>query len=108
MLSQESTCLNCPNSEFNLEFVLNTIGDCILKYGSPGMIKVLSTLFVQAGVTGPVNSFEQICRCPGDSRSPPNSCLKPLSILNDAIYDMMTCMLHHHLVAVTIFWERIF
>ncbi len=31
------------------------------------MIVVLSTLFVQAGVTPPVNGIEQICRCPGDT-----------------------------------------
>ncbi len=46
---------------------LNTIGDRILKEGSPEMIMVLSTLFVQAGVTPPVNGIEQICRCPGDT-----------------------------------------
>ncbi len=46
---------------------LNTIRDCILQKGSPGMIKVLSTLFVQAGVTQPVNGIEQICRCRGDT-----------------------------------------
>ncbi len=31
------------------------------------MIKVLSILFVQAGVTLPVNGIEQICRCLGDT-----------------------------------------
>ncbi len=46
---------------------LNTIGDCILKKGSPGMIVVLHSLFGQVGVTPPVNGIEQICRCPGDT-----------------------------------------
>ncbi len=41
---------------------------------------VLSTLFVQAGATRPVNGIEQICRCPGDT-------VKCLQILNDAVYD---------------------
>ncbi len=31
------------------------------------MIVVLNTLFVQAGVTLPVNGIEQICRCRGDT-----------------------------------------
>ncbi len=44
-----------------LDRFLNTIGDCILKEGSPGMIVVLSILFVHAGVTPPVNDIEQIC-----------------------------------------------
>ncbi len=39
---------------------LNAIGDCILNDGSPGMIEVLSTLFVQDGVTQPVNRIEHI------------------------------------------------
>ncbi len=31
------------------------------------MIVVLSSLFVQAGVTPPVNDIEEICRCPGEN-----------------------------------------
>ncbi len=31
------------------------------------MIEVLSTLFVQAGVTLSVNGIEQICRCPDNT-----------------------------------------
>ncbi len=80
----------------------NTIGDCILKEGWPGMIMVLSTLFVQAGVTPPVNDIEQICRCLGDKSNAPNLCHKLQRLLNYAIYDKMTCMLHRHLLAVTI------
>ncbi len=40
------------------------------------MIKVLSTLFVQAGVMPTVNNIEQICRCPGEQLNAPNLCLK--------------------------------
>ncbi len=36
------------------------------------MIMVLSTLFVHAGVTPPVNDIEQICRCPGEKLNAPN------------------------------------
>ncbi len=35
--------------------------------GLAGNDQGLSTLFVQAGVTPPVNSIKQICRCPGDT-----------------------------------------
>ncbi len=66
------------------------------------MIEVLSTLFVQAGVTPPVNGIQQICRCPGEQSNAPNLCLKSQRLLNYAIYDKMTCMLHLHLLAVTI------
>ncbi len=69
------------------------------------MIVFLSTLFVQAGVMPPVNDIEQICRCPDEKSNAPNLCLKPPRLLNDAIYDKMTCMLHHHLLAVTIIWK---
>ncbi len=71
------------------------------------MIVFLSALFVQAGVS-PVNGIEQICRCLGEKWNAPNLCLKPPRLLNDAIYDNMTCMLHRHLLAVTIIWKRIF
>ncbi len=87
---------------------LNTIGDCILKEGVTGMIPVLSTLFVQAGVMPPVNGIEQICSCPGEKSNAPNLGLKPTRLLNDAIYDKMICMLHRHLLAVTINWKQIF
>ncbi len=58
---------------------LNTVIDCILKDGSPGMIKVLSTPFtVQAGITLPVNSIEHLCRCRGDTvEVPPIRALNP-------------------------------
>ncbi len=72
------------------------------------MIVGLSTLFVQAGVMPPVNGIEQICSCPGEKSNAPNLCLKPPRLLNDAIYDKMTCMLHRHLLAVTINWKWIF
>ncbi len=72
------------------------------------MIVVLSTLFVQASVTLPANDIEQICRCPGEKLNAPNLCLKLPSLLNYVIYDKMTCMLHRHLLAVTIIWKRIF
>ncbi len=87
---------------------LNTIGDCILKESQPGMIVFLSTLFVQAGVSPTVYSIEQICRCPGEKSNAPNLCHKLPKLLNYAIYDKMTCMLHHHLFAVTIPQKRIF
>ncbi len=67
-----------------------------------GMIMFLSTLFVQAGVSPPVNGIEQICRCPGEKSNDPNLCHKLPRLLNYAIYDKMTCMLHRHLLAVTI------
>ncbi len=76
----------------NIQF-LNTIGDCNLKEGWPGMIVVWSTLFVHTGVMPPVNDIEQICRCPGH---------KLPRLLNYAIYDKKTCMLHRHLLSVTI------
>ncbi len=86
----------------NKDVFLNTIGDCILKEGSPGMIVVLRTLFVHTGVTPPVNDIEQICRCLGEKLNAPSLCHKLPRLLNYAIYDKMTCMLHHHLLAVTI------
>ncbi len=63
------------------------------------MIVVLSSLFMQAGVTPPVKDIEQICRCPGKKLNAPNLCLKPPRLLNDAIYHNMTCMLRHLLEA---------
>ncbi len=66
------------------------------------MIMVLSTLFVHAGATLPVNDMEQICRCPGEKSNVPNLYHKPPRLLNYAIYDKMTYMLHRHLLAVTI------
>ncbi len=72
------------------------------------MIVVLSTLFVQARVTPPVNDIEQICRCPGEKSNAPNLCLKLARLLNYAIYDKMTRMLHSHPLAVTITWKQIF
>ncbi len=66
------------------------------------MIVVLSTLFVNVGVTPPVNNTEQICRYPGQKSNAPNLCHKLPRLLNYAIYDKMTCMLHRHLLAVTI------
>ncbi len=66
------------------------------------MIVVLSTLFVQVGGMPPVNSIEQICRCPGDTVKCSKSCLKHERLLNYAVYDKMTCMLHQHLLANTI------
>ncbi len=62
------------------------------------MIMVLTTLFVQAGVMPPLNSIEKICRCRREKSNAPNLCLKPPRLLNDAIYNKMTCMLHHHLL----------
>ncbi len=56
----------------------------------------------------PVNHIEQICRCPGERSNAPNLCHKLPKLLNYAIYDKMTCMLHHHLLAVTITQKRIF
>ncbi len=44
--------------------------------GLPGMIMVLSTVFVHAGVTPPVNDIEQICRCPVKSR------MHPICVIN--------------------------
>ncbi len=82
--------------------VPTNLESCILKEGSPGMIVVLSTLFVHAGVTPPVNGIEQICRCPDDKSNAPNLCHKLQRLLNYAIYNKMTCMLHHHMLAVTI------
>ncbi len=66
------------------------------------MIVVLSTLFVQAGATPQVNDNEQICRCLGEKSNTPNLCHKLQRLLNYAIYDKMICMLHRHLLAVTI------
>ncbi len=68
------------------------------------MIVVLNTLFVHAGVTQPVNDIEQICRCLGEKSNdpPPPICVISSQGLNYAIYDKMTCMLHRHLLAVTI------
>ncbi len=66
------------------------------------MIVVLSTLFVHAKVTPPVNNIEQICSCPGEKSNAPNLGNKLPRLLNYAIYDKMTCMLHHHHFAVTI------
>ncbi len=69
------------------------------------MIVFLSTLFVQAGVSPPVNCIEPvngICSYPGEKSNAPNLCHKLQKLLNYAIYDKMTCMLHHHLLAVTI------
>ncbi len=66
------------------------------------MIVFLSTLFVQAGVSLPVNGIEQICRCPGEKSNVPNLCHKLQRLLNYAIYDKMTYMLHRHLLAVKI------
>ncbi len=63
---------------------------------------------MQARVTPSVNGIEQICSCPGEKSNGPNLCLKPARHLNDAIYDKMTCMLHRHLLAITINWKRIF
>ncbi len=51
------------------------------------MIVFLSTLFVQAGVSLPVNSIEQICRCPDEKLNTPNLCHKLQRLLNYAIYD---------------------
>ncbi len=51
---------------------------------------------------------KQICRCTGEKSNAPNLCLKPPRLLNGAIYDKMTCMLHRHLLAVTIIWKQIF
>ncbi len=59
----QADCIHKPSGLFF--FII--IGDCILWEGSPGMIVVLSSLFVQAGVTLLVNSIEQICKCPGDT-----------------------------------------
>ncbi len=50
----------------------DTIGDCILKEGSLGIIVVLSSLFVHAEVTPLVNDIEHICRCPGEKSNAPN------------------------------------
>ncbi len=66
------------------------------------MIVYLSTLFVQAWVSPPVNGIEQICSCPGEKLNAPNLCHKLQRLLNYAIYDKITCMLHRHLLAVTI------
>ncbi len=52
--------------------------------------------------------IEQICSCPGETLNAPNLCLKPPRLLNDAIYDKMTCMLYRHLFAVTIIWKKLF
>ncbi len=57
---------------------------------------------VHAGVKPPVNDIEQICRCPGEKSNAPNLCHKLPRFLNYAIYDKMTCILHRHLLAVTI------
>ncbi len=65
---------------------LNTIRVCILKEGSPGMILVLSTLFVHARVMPPMNDIEQICRCPGEKLNVPNLCHKIPRLLNYACY----------------------
>ncbi len=97
----------------NLMIFFNTIGDCILSEGLPGMINILSTLFVQAGVTPAVNGIKHIyrssiCNVRVIQSKSPNSCLKSQRLLNDADYDKMTCMLPLHLLAVTIFWERNF
>ncbi len=82
--------------------IFNTIGDCILKEGLPGMIIVLSNLFVHAGVTPPVNDIEQICRCPDKKSNAPNLCHQLPRLLYYAIYDKMTCMLNCNLLAITI------
>ncbi len=66
------------------------------------MIVFLSTLFVQAEVLPPVNGIEQICRCLGEKLNAPNLCYNLQRLLNYAIYDKMTCMLHRYLLAVTI------
>ncbi len=86
----------------------NIVLNCILKERSPGMIMVLSSLFVHAGFTPPVNDIEQICRCPGEKSNVPNLCHKLPRLLNYAIYNKMTCMLHPHLLAVTITFKQIF
>ncbi len=72
------------------------------------MIEVLSTLFVQARVKPPVNDIEQICRCLREQSNALNLCLNPPRLLNDAIYDKMSYMLHRHLLAITIIWKQIF
>ncbi len=72
------------------------------------MIAVLSTLFLQAGVMPPVNDIAQICRYLGEQSNLPNLYLKSQRLLNYAIYDKMTCMLHLHVLAVTIIWKQIF
>ncbi len=66
------------------------------------MIKVLSTLFMQARVKPTVNNIEQICRCLCEQSNALNLCLKSERLLNYVIYDKMTCMLHLHLLAVII------
>ncbi len=66
------------------------------------MIVVLSSLFVQARVTPPINGIEKICRCSGEKSNAPNLCHKLQRLLNYAIYDKMTCILQHHLLAVKI------
>ncbi len=66
------------------------------------MIVFLSILFVQTGVLLPVNGIEQICRCPGEKSNAANLCHKFQRLINYAIYDKMTYMLHRHLLAVTI------
>ncbi len=61
-----------------------------------------------ARVLSQVNGIEQICRCLGEKSNAPNLCHKPPRLLNYAIYDKMTCMLHRYLLAVTIAYKRIF
>ncbi len=66
------------------------------------MIVVLSSLFVQAGVTQQINGIEPICRCPGDTVNASKLYLKHIRLLNYAVYDKMACFIHCHLLANTI------
>ncbi len=97
------------NQMFNVSVIICSLGSKLYFWiqlyslgGLAGNDHGLSTLFVQVRVTPPVNGIEQICNVRVIQWNASKSCLKHKRLLNYAVYDKMTCMLHHHMLANTI------